>query len=170
MTLSALFGSRTPPKSMCTHRHSRQKFLPKKSRFLRPGGFRASASPIWVLRSKIVLNVFFGPLSISYDAWMMSHNKLKKLFLRLKIGPKVTFLPKSLLTFYCCKIDLFKGKPPENRHFGTLFQECITFFWRRVGSQYWYGIKVWYGTLFGPHPTPSMCTHQVQTTIFFICG
>ncbi len=93
MTLSALFGSRTPPKSMCTHRHSRQKFLPKKSRFLRPGGFRASASPIWVLRSKIVLNVFFGPLSISYDAWMMSHNKLKKRFLRLKIGPKMAIWP-----------------------------------------------------------------------------
>ena len=72
--------------------------------------------------------MFFGPLTISYDAWMMSHTKLKKLFLRLKIGPKVTFLPKSLLTFYCCKIDLFKGKPTENRHFGTLFQESITFF------------------------------------------
>ena len=109
MTLSALFGSRTPPKSMCTHRHSRQKFLTKKSRFSGPTGFRASASPIWVLRSKIVLNVFFGPLSISYDAWMMSHNKLKKLFLRLKIGPKVTFSPMSLLTFFAVKIDLFKG-------------------------------------------------------------
>ena len=59
---------------------------------------------------------------------MMFDFGLKKFFLRLKIGPKVTFLPKSLLTFYCCKIDLFKGKPPENRHFGTLFQESITFF------------------------------------------
>ena len=79
----------TPPKSMCTHRHSRQKFLPKKSRFSSPDDFGVSTSPIDVLRSKIVLNVFFGPLSISYDAWMMSHNKLKKLFLRLKIGPKM---------------------------------------------------------------------------------
>jgi len=38
----------------------------------------------------MVLNMFFGPLTISYDAWMMSHTKLKKLFLRLKIGPKMT--------------------------------------------------------------------------------
>ena len=37
----------------------------------------------------MVLNMFFGPLSISYDAWMMSHTKLKRLFLRLKIGPKM---------------------------------------------------------------------------------
>ena len=94
----------------------------------------------------------------------------KKFFLRLKIGPRVTFSPKNLLTFYCCKIGGFKGKLPEKPLFGTLFQESITFFWRRVRSQYWYGIKVWYGTLFGPHPTPSMCTHQAQPSFFFICG
>ena len=41
----------------------------------------------------MVLNVFFGPLSISYDAWMMSHTKFKKLILRLKIGPKMTLGP-----------------------------------------------------------------------------
>ena len=46
--------------------------------------------PDGLLRSKMVLNMFFGPLSIAYDAWMMSHIKLKKLFLRLKIGPKMT--------------------------------------------------------------------------------
>ena len=69
----------------------------------------------------MVLNMFFGPLTISYDAWMMSHTKLKKLFLRLKIGPKVTFLPKSLLTFYWCKIEGFKGRPLEKRLFGSLF-------------------------------------------------
>ena len=28
----------------------------------------------------MALNMFFGPLSISYDAWMMSHIKLKKFF------------------------------------------------------------------------------------------
>ena len=69
----------------------------------------------------MVLNMFFGPLTISYDAWMMSHIKLKKLFLRLKIGPKVTFLPESLLTFYWCKIEGFKGRPLEKRLFGSLF-------------------------------------------------
>ena len=30
-------------------------------------------------------------------------------------------------------------------------------------------MKVWYGTLFGPRPTPSMCTHQAQPSFFFIC-
>jgi hypothetical protein len=30
--------------------------------------------------SVLGLNVFFGPLSISYDAWMMSHIKVKKVF------------------------------------------------------------------------------------------
>ena len=56
----------------------------------------------------MVLNVFFGPLSISYDAWMMSHIKLKKVFLRLKIDPKVTFSPKSLLTFSVAKLKALK--------------------------------------------------------------
>ena len=41
----------------------------------------------------MVLNVFFGPFAISYDVWMMSHTKFKKLFLRLKIGPKTTIRP-----------------------------------------------------------------------------
>merc|ERR1712035_256307 len=127
-TLSALFGPRTPQKSICTHRHSLQKFLTKKNRFLPTAVHRAPFGADGLMRSKIVLNMFFGPLSISYDAWMMFDFGLKKTFFRLKIGPKVTFSPKCLLTFYCCKIDLFKGKPPENRHFGTLFQESITFF------------------------------------------
>ena len=35
--------------------------------------------------------MFFGPLTIPYDAWMMSHAKFKKLFSCLKIGPKVIF-------------------------------------------------------------------------------
>ncbi len=76
----------------------------------------------------MVLNMFFGPLSISYDVWMMFDFGLKKFFLRLKIGPRVTFSPKNLLTFYCCKIGGFKGKLPEKLLFGTLFQESITFF------------------------------------------
>ena len=132
MTLWDPSGPRTPPKSICTHRHTRLKKIAKKSRFSPTTVHGTLFGPDGLLRSKMVLNMFFGPLSISYDAWMMSHTKFKKLFLRLKIGPKVTFLPKSLLTFYCCKIDLFKGKPPENPRFGTLFQESITFFWRGV--------------------------------------
>ena len=57
----------------------------------------------------MVLNMFFGPLSISYDAWMMSHAKLKRLILRLKIGPKVTFSPKSLLALCNSNVEGFKG-------------------------------------------------------------
>ena len=41
----------------------------------------------------MVFYVFFGPLSISYDAWMMSHIKFKKFCLRLKIGPKMALGP-----------------------------------------------------------------------------
>ena len=75
----------------------------------------------------MVLNMFFGPLSISYDAWMMSHAKLKMLFLRLKIGPKVTFSPKSLLALCSTNIEGFKGMSLEKLLFGSLFREGITF-------------------------------------------
>ena len=37
-TLPALFGSLTPPKSICTQRHSLQKFLSKKMHILGPAG------------------------------------------------------------------------------------------------------------------------------------
>ena len=37
-TLPALFGSLTPPKSICTQRHSLQKFLSKKMQILGPAG------------------------------------------------------------------------------------------------------------------------------------
>ena len=89
---------------------------------------------------------------------MMSHTKFKKVFLRLKIGPKVTFLPKSLLTFYWCKIEGFKGRPLEKRLFGSLFWEGITFDWQRVTSWYWYGMKVWCDTSFSQHP-PKVSGH-----------
>ena len=93
MTLSALFGPRTPPKSICTHRHSLQKFLTKKTRFLYRGVRRAPFGAHGLMRSKIVLNMFFGPLSISYDAWMMFDFGLKNFFLRLKNRPKMTLRP-----------------------------------------------------------------------------
>ena len=67
------------------------------------------------------LNMFFGPLAISHDAWMMSDFDLKKFFLRLKIGPKVTFSPKSLLALCSSNIEGFKGMPLEKRLFGSLF-------------------------------------------------
>ena len=100
----------------------------------------------------------------------MSHIDFGKKNLRLKNRPKVTFSPKSLLGVYSTKIQGFKGRPPEKLHFGSLFWGSITFDWRRVRSWYWYGIEVWYSTLFGPRPTPSMCTHQAHQPIFFICG
>ena len=84
-------------------------FCRKKCRFWDQLVPLAASSRISVLRSEMVLNMFFGPLSIFYDVWMMFHFGLKKIILRLKIGPKVIFLPKSLLTFYYCKIDLFTG-------------------------------------------------------------
>ena len=69
----------------------------------------------------MVLSMFFGPLTIPYDAWMMSHVKLKKLFLRLKIGPKVNFSPKSLLALCSSNIEGFKVRPLQKRLFGSLF-------------------------------------------------
>ena len=170
MTLWGVFGVRPAPKSICTHQAHRLKKIAKKSRFCGTTVHGTLFGPDGLLRSKMVLNMFFGPLTISYDAWMMSHTKLKKLFLRLKIGPKVTFSPKSLLALCSSNIEGFKGRPLEKRLFGSLFWEGITFDWRRVRSWYWYGMKVWYGTLFGPRPTPSMCTHQAQPSIFSICG
>ena len=68
--------------------------------------------------------MFFGPLTISYDAWMMSHTKLKKLFLRLKIGPKVTFSPKCLLTVYCPKLKALKESPQKNRILVPYFEKA----------------------------------------------
>ena len=128
MTLWDPSGPRTPPKSICTHRHTRLKKIAKKYRFLVTTVHGTLFGPDDLLRSKMVLNMFFGPLSISYDAWMMSHTKLKKLFLRLKIGPKVTFLPKSLLAFYYCKVEGFKGKPPEKSAFWYLISRKHHFF------------------------------------------
>ena len=55
--------------------------------------------------------MFFGTLTISYDAWMMSHTKIKKLFLRFKIGPKVIFSPKSLLALCNSNKEGFKERP-----------------------------------------------------------
>ena len=66
------------------------KISTKKSRFCGTTVHGTLFGPDGLLRSKMVWNMFFGPLTISYDAWMMSHTKLKKLFLRLKIGPKMT--------------------------------------------------------------------------------
>ena len=68
--------------------------------------------------------MFFGPLSISYDAWMMSHNKLTKLFLRLKIGPKVTFSPMSLLTFFAVKLTSLKESPQKTHILAPYFKKA----------------------------------------------
>ena len=106
-------GARGAPKSMCTHQAHRLKIFVKKSRFLVRVVLGALFPVYGVLRSEMALNMFFGPLAISYDAWMMFDFDLKKSFLRLKKHPKVTFSPESLLTFYRCKMDLFKGKSPE---------------------------------------------------------
>jgi hypothetical protein len=61
---------------------------------------------------------------------MVSHTKLKKMFLRLKIGPKVTFSPKSLLAFYSSNIEGCEGRPLEKRLFGELISRrhnfCLT--------------------------------------------
>ena len=70
-----------------------EKKIAKKSQFLGTTVLGTFFDPDDLLRSKMVLNMFFGPLTISYDAWMMSHTKLKKLILRLKIGPKMTLGP-----------------------------------------------------------------------------
>ena len=40
--------------------------------------------------------------------------QVKKIFLRLKIGPKVTFSPKCLLTVYCPKLKALKESPQKN--------------------------------------------------------
>ena len=88
MTPWGVFGARAAPKSMCTHQAHRLKIFVKKSRFLGPNVRRALFGPHDLLRSEMALNMFFGPLAISYDAWMMFHNKLKKIFLRLKNRPK----------------------------------------------------------------------------------
>ena len=90
MTLWDPSGPRTPPKSICTHRHTRLKNFDQKIPICVTTVHGTLFGPDGLLRSKMVLNMFFGPLTISYDAWMMSHTKLKKLFLRLKIGPKMT--------------------------------------------------------------------------------
>jgi len=45
--------------------------------------------------------MFFGPLSISYDVWMMFDFGLKKFFLRLKIGPKHDLKATFPLGFRC---------------------------------------------------------------------
>ena len=44
-----------------------------------------------------------------YPLWCLDDvsYQITKNLLRLKIGSKVTFSPKSLLTFYCCKIEGF---------------------------------------------------------------
>ena len=54
--------------------------------------------------------MFFGPLTISYDTWMMSHTKLKKLFLRLKIGPKNDPRATFPLGFRCTILKFFLPK------------------------------------------------------------
>ena len=72
----------------------------------------------------MVLNMFFKPLSISYDAWMMSHIKLENFFLRLKIGPKVTFSPKCLLTVYCPKVKALKESPQKNHILVPYFEKA----------------------------------------------
>ena len=69
----------------------------------------------------MALNMFFGPLAISYDAWMMFDFDLKKIFLRLKNRPKVTFSPKSLLGVYSTKIQGFEVRSPEKLHFSIFF-------------------------------------------------
>ena len=120
MTLCGMFGVRPAPKSICTHQAHRLKKIAKKSRFLGTTVLGTFFGPDDLLRSKMVLNMFFGPLAISYDAWMTSYT-LKKLFLRLKIGPKVIFSPKSLLALCSSNIEGFKGRPLEKRLFGSLF-------------------------------------------------
>ena len=50
-TLPALFGARTPPKSMCTQRHTRLKILDEKCTFLAPGWFRP---PVGCQMSKLL--------------------------------------------------------------------------------------------------------------------
>ena len=75
----------------------------------------------------MVLNMFFGPLTISYDAWMMSHIKLKKIFFALENWSQSDFFAQVPVDCLLPKIEGFKGKPPEKLHFGSLFRESITF-------------------------------------------
>ena len=108
MTLRDPSGPRTPPKSICTHRHTRFKEIAKKSRFLDPDVCRASFGPHDILRSKMVLNMFFGPLTISYDAWMVSHTKLKKCFCAWKLVPKWLFCLRAYWPFTGAKLKALK--------------------------------------------------------------
>ena len=71
MTQWGVFGARGAPKSMCTHQAHRLKIFVKKSRFLVWVVLGALFPVYGVLRSEMALNMFFGPLAISYDAWMM---------------------------------------------------------------------------------------------------
>ena len=172
-THSGLLGVRPAPKSICTHQAHPLKLLARKNGqidLLWPKWNGAAWRPRWASEIK---NGFKRVLwTLNHLLWCLddvSHRLWKNIF-ALEKSSKVTFSPKSLLGLYSTKIQGFKGMPPEKLDFGTLFWGSITFYWRRVRSWYWYGIEVWYSTLFGPRPTPSMCTHQAHQPIFSICG
>ena len=73
------WGARPAKKYVHTRRYTLEK-IAKKSRFLDTAVHGALSSPIEFLRSKMVLNMFFGPETILYDAWMMFPIDLEKLF------------------------------------------------------------------------------------------
>ena len=95
MTLWDPSGPRTPPKSICTHRHTRLKNFDQKITICVTTVHGTLFGPDGLLRSKTVLNMFFGPLTISYDAWMVSHTKVKKVVFALENwsqnDPRATF-------------------------------------------------------------------------------
>ena len=99
----------------------------------------------------------------------VSHRLREKIFAS-KNRPKVTFSPRSLLVFYSSKIQGFEGRVPEKQYFGILFCGSITFCWQRVRSWYWYGIEVWYSTLFGPRPTLSVWPTRHKCQFFPFAG
>ena len=130
----------------------------KKSRFLEicfPRGFvaiipRDLSSPGEVLRSEMVLNKLFWPFTIPYDAWMISPIDLKKLFLRLKIGPKVTFSAKTVLQGNFAAIWGYSQTSPHSETTGYS-QEMIL--------PPIYSLGKW---LSFPGARASMCTHQAH--------
>ena len=121
-------------------------FLPWSS----PEMHQDPSSPGEVLRPEIALNKLFWPFAVPYNAWMISPIHLKKLFLRLKTGPKVTFSPKTVLqgNFAALWGDWQTSPDSETTRYG---QEMIL--------PLIYSLGKW---LLFPGAQTSMCTHQAH--------